>query len=153
MLINRRSYFEHCAYFQRHSLWPRVRCLWPPFRDRSLFIAWWWCVEDFRGDHLTFRRTKGRISRNWEPKRGIAGNFGRIQKGEHSNCLRKLRHGGGGIAKVIQSYWGDHLSEVTFQRGDRLSFTLFSPKSSAPRPPRPPPPPPPPPAAPPPPRR
>ena len=31
-LINRRSYFEHCAYFQRHSLWPRVQCLWPHFR-------------------------------------------------------------------------------------------------------------------------
>ena len=47
------------------------------------------------------------------PKGGIAGN---------SNFLRKLRRGaggrgGGGIAKVIQSYWGDQHSEVTFKGG------------------------------------
>ena len=27
-------------------------------------------TEDFRGDHLIFRRTKEEISRNLEPKRG-----------------------------------------------------------------------------------
>ena len=46
------------------------------------------------------------------PKGGIAGN---------SNFLGKLRRGaggrGGGIAKVIQSYWGDQHSEVTFKGG------------------------------------
>ena len=45
------------------------------------------------------------------PKGGIAGN---------SNFLRKLRRGAGGrvgIAKVIQSYWGDQHSEVTFKGG------------------------------------
>ena len=133
MLINRRSYFEHCPYFQRHSLWPCVRCLWPSFRDQlyflpdregggttwflaeqnggsveshgnktrlcwssgevtsniapvfgdfncglvtafyrdqSLFIAWGWRAGDLRGGHLTFRRTKGGISRNWEAQMG-----------------------------------------------------------------------------------
>ena len=36
-------------------------------------------AEDFRGDHLIFGRTKG----------GIAENFGRIQRGDHSNLLGK----------------------------------------------------------------
>ena len=35
--------------------------------------------EDFRGDHLIFGRTK----------EGIAENFGRIQRGNHSNLLGK----------------------------------------------------------------
>ena len=35
--------------------------------------------EDFRGDHLIFGRTKG----------GIAENFGRIQRGNHSNLFGK----------------------------------------------------------------
>ena len=34
------------------------------YRDLSLFTAWEWRAEDFRGDHLTFRRTKWGISRN-----------------------------------------------------------------------------------------
>ena len=36
-------------------------------RDRSLFITWgrggWGKAENFRGDHLIFRRTKGGINR------------------------------------------------------------------------------------------
>ena len=39
----------------------------------------WGGAEDFRGDHLIFGRTKG----------GIAENFGRIQRGDHSNLLGK----------------------------------------------------------------
>ena len=35
--------------------------------------------EDFRGDHLIFGRTKG----------GITENFGRIQRGYHSNLFGK----------------------------------------------------------------
>ena len=38
-------------------------------RDRSLFIVWG-KAEDFRGDHLIFRRKKGGISRKREPPRG-----------------------------------------------------------------------------------
>ena len=34
------------------------------FRDRSLSITFGVGKEDFRGDHLIFRRTKGGISRN-----------------------------------------------------------------------------------------
>ena len=41
-------------------------------------------AEDFRGDHLIFGRTK----------EGIAENFGRIQRGDHSNLFGKLRHWG-----------------------------------------------------------
>ena len=36
-------------------------------------------AEDFRGDHLIFGRTKG----------VIAVNFGRIQRGDHSNLFGK----------------------------------------------------------------
>ena len=36
-------------------------------------------AEDFRGDHLIFGRTK----------EGIAENFGRIQRGDHSNLFGK----------------------------------------------------------------
>ena len=50
--------------------------------DRSLLIvrgAGGGGAEDFRGDHSIFRRTKG----------GITENFGRIQRGDHSNLLGK----------------------------------------------------------------
>ena len=36
------------------------------------------------------------------PKGGITENFGRIQRGDHSNLLGKCRHVG--ITKVIKSY-------------------------------------------------
>ena len=64
-----------CFYWSLSSKW--WECYWTlctaktrvlkartrkELRDRSLFIA--------GGDHLIFRRTKGGISRNWEPKRG-----------------------------------------------------------------------------------
>ena len=41
-------------------------------------------AEDFRGDNLIFGRTKGEIAEN----------FGRIQRGDHSNLFGKLRHWG-----------------------------------------------------------
>ena len=50
------------------------------------------------------------------PKRGIAKNFGRIQREDQSNVLGKLRHGRGDrklkSSKVIR---GDYFSEVTFK--------------------------------------
>ena len=54
-------------------------------RDLSLFIAGG--GEDFRGKHLTFRRTKGGSVVTENPKGGIAENFGRIHRGDHSNLL------------------------------------------------------------------
>ena len=39
---------------------------------------------DFRGDHLILGRTKG----------GMAENFERIPRGDHSNLFGKLRHWG-----------------------------------------------------------
>ena len=47
-------------------------------------------VEDFGGDHLIFRRTKGgSVITHENPKGRIAENFGRIQRGDHSNVLGK----------------------------------------------------------------
>ena len=44
---------------------------------------------NFRGDHLSFGRTKGGSVVTENPKGGITGNFGRIQRGNHSNLLGK----------------------------------------------------------------
>ena len=70
-------------------------------RDRSLFIAsgggGGGGGEDFTGDHLIFRRTKG----------GSVKTFRRIQRRTTQVCLENEDMGGGGIAKVIKSYRGD----------------------------------------------
>ena len=68
------------------------------------------------------------IYRRW----GATENFGRIQRGDHSNLFEKWRRGGGGIPKVLKSYQGGSLRWSNIQRGDRLNFTSFSPKSSPP---------------------
>ena len=41
----------------------------------------------------------------------------------------------GGSPKSSKVIRGDHFNEVTFKRGNRLNFTLFSPKSPPPHPP------------------
>ena len=46
-------------------------------------------ADNFRGDHLSFRRTKGGSVVTENPKGGITGNFGRIRRGNHSNLLGK----------------------------------------------------------------
>ena len=51
------------------------------------------------------REKKGESVVTENPKRGIAKNFGRIQREDQSNVLGKLRHGrGGSQIKVIKSY-------------------------------------------------
>ena len=45
--------------------------------------------DDFRGDHLIFGRTKGGSVSTEKPKGGIAENFERIRRGDHSNLLGK----------------------------------------------------------------
>ena len=51
----------------------------------------------FLGDHLIFRRTKG----------GISENLGKIQRGLFKfSWTMKTMGGGGGITKVINSYYG-----------------------------------------------
>ena len=69
-------------------------------------------TEDFRGDHLIFRRTKGGISRKLEPKRGLM------------KTLEGFRGppdggggGGGGLRKSSTVIKGNHFSEVTFKGG------------------------------------
>ena len=52
-----------------------------------------WFLEEQKGESVVTESPKG----------GIAENFGRVQKGNHSNLLGKWRHGEG-IAKVIKSY-------------------------------------------------
>ena len=69
-------------------------------------LRWGGGGEDFRGDHLIFRRTKG----------GITENLWKDSEGTTQVCLENEDMWGGGIAKVIESYRGDHFSEVTFKR-------------------------------------
>ena len=58
-------------------------------------------AEDFRADHLIFRRSKGGISSNLEPKRGITENFARIQGGPLKFAWKMKTWG---VAKVIKCY-------------------------------------------------
>ena len=55
-------------------------------RDWSLFMAWGG-PEDFGGDHLIVRRTKGGSVVAENPTGGITENFGRIQWGATQICL------------------------------------------------------------------
>ena len=68
-------------------------CIFCVLRDRSLFIAkggWGGGgAGNFRGNHLSFGRTKGGSVVTENPKGGITGNIGRIQRGNHSNLLGK----------------------------------------------------------------
>ena len=71
-------------------------------RDWSLFIPSG--GENFRGDHLIVGEQKEGSVVTENPKGGIAENFGRIQRVDHSNLLGKWRHGAGDVARVIKSY-------------------------------------------------
>ena len=74
--------------------------------------------ECFGGDNLTFRKTKGEISRNCEPKKG------RLLK-----TLKGFRGEGGGTTQICLDndgsrelsivIRGDHFNEVTFRGGIR----------------------------------
>ena len=70
------------------------------------------------------------------PKGGSAENFGRIQRGDHSNLLRKRRHSGGrgGSRKSSKGVRGDHFSEVTFKGGigDKANRSLIKIKEKIP---------------------
>jgi len=46
-------------------------------------------AENFRGDHLIVGEQKGGSVVTENPKRGIAENFGRIHRVDHSNLLEK----------------------------------------------------------------
>ena len=72
---------------------------------------------------------KGGISRNWEPQRGYHWKLWKDSEGGPLKFAWKLSHGG--ITKVIKSYKGGSLQWSKIQRGEKLNFTLFSPKSSA----------------------
>ena len=73
-------------------------------RDRSLFIALGAGTgKDFRGDHLTFRRTKWGISRNRTQKGRSLKTLEGFRGGTSQICLEN-EHMGGGIANVIKGY-------------------------------------------------
>ena len=101
-------------------------------RDRSLFIAGGEGSEDFRGHHFIFRRAKGGISHNWEPQKGDRWKLWKDSEGRPVKFAWKIKTcgggGGGGSRKSSKVIRWDHFSEVTFKWGDRLNFTLFSPK-------------------------
>ena len=86
--------------------------------------------EGYKRDHTIFRRKKGGISRNWEPQRGYHWKLWKDSEGGPLKFAWKLSHGG--ITKVIKSYKGGSLQWSKIQRGEKLNFTLFSPKSPAP---------------------
>ena len=94
-------------------------------RDRSLFIAFGGWGEGFYERITSFvAEQKGRSVVTEIPKGGIAENFGRIQRGGPLIFAWKMKtwRGSRKSSKVMR---GDNI-----QRGDRLDFTLFSPKSS-----------------------
>ena len=65
------------------------RCL--NIRDRSLFIAWERAEDFFGGGGVTYflGEQKGGSVVTENRKAGIAENFGRIQRGDHSSLLGK----------------------------------------------------------------
>ena len=83
-------------------------------------------TEDFSGDQLIFRRTKGGISRNWEPRKGESlKTLEGFRRGTTQICLES-EDMGRGLRKSSKVIRGDHFREVTLKGG----ITLFSPKSS-----------------------
>ena len=95
---------------------------------RSILGGITWFLGKQKGGSVVTENSKG----------GIAENFGRVQRGDHSNLVGKWRHGGGGggsrkSSKVIR---GHHFSEVLkHSKGESVKFyPLLSPKSSAPTP-------------------
>ena len=61
---------------------------------------------------------KGKSVVTENPKGGIAKNFGKTQRGDHSDLLGKLRHWRGGSQKSSKVIRGDQFSEVTFKGGN-----------------------------------
>ena len=80
-----------------------------------------WGITWFLGEQ------KGRSVVTENPKGGIAENFGKMKRGDHSSLLGKWRYGGGGCNRESHQsyYWGSNI-----YRGDRLNFNSFSLKSS-----------------------
>ena len=64
-----------------------LECLFPQlfFRDRSLFIAWGQRILGGITSFMGEQKERSVVTEN--PKGGINENFGRIQRGDHSNLL------------------------------------------------------------------
>ena len=130
--------------------------VWPhdllPTLRTQLCLHWWPLHQALTADSFTrggggrvisgitrfLGEKKGGISRNWEPQRGYHWKLWKDSEGGPLKFAWKLSHGG--ITKVIKSYKGGSLQWSKIQRGEKLNFTLFSPKSSALSPSPPPPP-------------
>ena len=80
------------------------------------YLSPWERGEDFSGDHLIFRRTKGGISRNWEPKRGDHWKLSKDSEGGPVKFAWKMKIWAGGSRKSSKVIRKDHFSEVTYLR-------------------------------------
>ena len=80
-----------------------------------------------------FGRTEGGISRNWEPKGGIAENFERIQKETSQICLENedIRCWD---RESHQKLLGGITSVKEHSKGDQLNFPFFTPPPPPPPP-------------------
>ena len=95
-------------------------CIFCVLRDRSLFIAkggWGGGADNFRGDHLSFRRTKGGSVVTENPKGGSLETLEGFGEGTTQICLENEdMEGRGGSRKTSKVIRGpDHFSEVTFK--------------------------------------
>ena len=85
----------------------------------------YWFLGEQKGGTLVTENPKGEIREN----------FGRIQRGDHSNLLGKWRRTGEEEDRESrQKLLGGSLQRSNIERGHRLNFTFSSPKSSAPPP-------------------
>ena len=97
-------------------------------RDWSLFIPWG--GGRILGGSLDCRRTKGGISRNWEPKRGDRWKLWKDSEGGPLKFAWKMKTWRRGRRESHQKLLTGSLQWSNIQRMGRLNFALFSLNSS-----------------------
>ena len=97
-------------------------------RDWSLFIPWG--GGRILGGSLDCRRTKGGISRNWEPKRGDRWKLWKDSEGGPLKFAWKMKTWRRGSRESHQKLLTGSLQWTNIQRMGRLNFALFSLNSS-----------------------
>ena len=118
--VNGLDIVEFSLCFYRPENWTSAICL-AKLRKNCRIIGtghylWPGGAEDFRGDHLISGRTKGGISRTWEPKRGDHWKLWKDSGG--GEFAWKWTYGEwGGSRKSSKVIRGDDLSDVSFKGG------------------------------------